>query len=158
MTRAKIEMQIVGTVRSPRSEATDDFWGGVECVIALDPRFDPDALLGLDLFSHLEILFLMHGVDEAEIETSARHPRERTDWPRVGIFAQRGKSRPNRIGLSRCVLVGVEGREIRVRDLDAIEGTPVLDIKPWLAEFGPRGEVRQPLWSQELMRDYYSES
>ena len=157
MTRAKIAMQIVGTVRSPRSEATDDYWGGVESVIELDPRFDPDALLGLDQFSHLEILFLMHGVDEAEIETSARHPRERMDWPRVGIFAQRGKSRPNRIGLSRCALVGVEGREIRVRDLDAIEGTPVLDIKPWLAEFGPRGDVRQPQWSQELMRDYYSE-
>ena len=158
MTRAKVEMQPVGTVRSPQSEATDDHWGGVESVIELDSRFDPDALLGLDHFSHLEILFLMHRVDEAEIETTARQPRERMDWPRVGIFAQRGKSRPNRIGLSRCALVGVAGREIRVRGLDAIEGTPVLDIKPWMAEFGPRGEVRQPQWSQELMRDYYRES
>ena len=114
-------------------------------------------MLGLDQFSHLEIIFLMHRVDPAAIETDARHPRGRTDWPRVGIFAQRGKARPNRLGVSRCALVGVDGMEIRVRGLDAIDGTPILDIKPWLAEFGPRGVVTQPDWSQALMRDYYSE-
>ena len=100
----------------------------------------------------------MHKVDPAKIETGARHPRERMDWPLVGIFAQRGKARPNRIGVSRCALVGVDGMQIRVRGLDAIDGTPVLDIKPWLGEFGPRGEVTQPDWSRELMRDYYRES
>ena len=153
-----IEMRPIGIVRSPRTEATDDFWGGVESILQLDSRFAPDSLLGLDQFSHLEVVFLMHGVDEAEIETSARHPRERTDWPRVGIFAQRGKARPNRIGVSRCALIGVEGLEIRVTGLDAIDGTPLLDIKPWLAEFGPRGATVQPQWSRELMRDYYKQS
>lgn len=158
MTPAQTIIHAVGTVRSPRIEATDDFWGSVESVIEIDSRFGPDALLGIDQFSHLEIVFLMHRVDPGAIETSARHPRERKDWPRVGIFAQRGKARPNCIGVSRCGLVGVDGMQIRVRGLDAIEGTPVLDIKPWLGEFGPRGEVTQPDWSRELMRDYYRES
>jgi tRNA-Thr(GGU) m(6)t(6)A37 methyltransferase TsaA len=157
MTSPAIRLQPVAILRSPRIEATDDFWGSVESVIEIDSRFGADALLGIDQFSHLEIVFLMHRVDPRTIETSARHPRERMDWPRVGIFAQRGKARPNRIGVSRCELVGVDGMNIRVRGLDAIDGTPVLDIKPWLAEFGPRGEVVQPDWSQELMRDYYLE-
>jgi tRNA (Thr-GGU) A37 N-methylase len=58
-------------------------------------------------------------------------------------------------GLSRCRLLRVEGLDLYVADLDAIDGTPVLDVKPWMAEFGPRGAVRQPAWAVELMRSYY---
>jgi tRNA (Thr-GGU) A37 N-methylase len=97
----------------------------------------------------------MHQVDPAKVETGARHPRERKDWPLVGIFAQRGKARPNRIGVSRCRLLGVDGLDVHVEGLDAIDGTPVLDVKPWMDEFAPRGRTRQPDWSRELMRDYY---
>jgi len=88
--------------------------------------------------------------------TGARHPRGRHEWPAVGIFAQRAKARPNRIGCTICQVVRVEGTSLYVAELDAIDGTPVLDIKPILAEFLPRGEVRQPAWSHELMRDYWS--
>ena len=77
------------------------------------------------------------------------------NWPEVGIFAQRGKNRPNRIGVSRCRLLGVDGLDVRVAGLDAIAGTPVLDVKPYMAEFGPVGETAQPEWATELMRDYY---
>jgi tRNA (Thr-GGU) A37 N-methylase len=73
----------------------------------------------------------------------------------VGIFAQRGKNRPNRIGVTVCRIVSVSGRRIEVEGLDAIDGTPVLDIKPVMAEFLPRGEIRQPDWSSELMKDYW---
>lgn len=69
--------------------------------------------------------------------------------------AQRGKNRPNRLGVSRCALVKVDGCDIHVLGPDAIDGTPVLDIKPYLREFGPRGEIRQPRWSVELMGEYY---
>ncbi len=62
---------------------------------------------------------------------------------------------PNRIGLSSCELVAVDGTRVLVRGLDAIDGTPVLDIKPYMEEFGPRGEVRQPSWSRELMSGYF---
>jgi tRNA (Thr-GGU) A37 N-methylase len=91
----------------------------------------------------------------ARIETGARHPRNREDWPLVGIFAQRGRTRPNRLGLSRCNLLKIEGLQLTVQRLDAIDGSPVLDIKPYMAEFAPIGEVLQPAWSSELMTRYY---
>jgi tRNA (Thr-GGU) A37 N-methylase len=87
--------------------------------------------------------------------TGARHPRNNTAWPRVGIFAQRGKNRPNRIGSTICRVLRIDGRELYVAELDAIDKTPVLDIKPVMAEFLPREPVRQPRWSQELMSRYW---
>ena len=75
--------------------------------------------------------------------------------PEVGIFAQRAKDRPNRIGLSTCELVSVEGRTLTVSGLDAIDGSPVIDIKPYFKEFGPRGPLRQPRWATELMSGYF---
>ncbi len=82
-------------------------------------------------------------------------PRGNPEWPAVGIFAQRAKNRPNRLGVSTCELVGVDGCTLDVRGLDAIDGTPVLDVKPYLAEFGPRSPVHQPVWSHELMAGYF---
>src|SRR5262245_5184090 len=100
----------IGVVKSPRKEPIDDFWGDLISEIHLDrDRFSPEALAGLADFSHAEILFLMHKVPPGEVETKARHPRGRADWPLVGIFGQRGKARPNRIGLSRCAIEKVEG-------------------------------------------------
>lgn len=155
---ATVTLIPIGTVRSPRTDRTDCEWGAVESLIELDPaQFTEAALLGLDEFSHLEIVYLMHAIPETAITTSARHPRENPAWPRVGIFAQRGAKRPNRIGVSRCALVSVDGLTVRVRGLDAIDGTPVLDIKPYMREFGPIGEVRQPDWAGEVMRGYYNE-
>lgn len=146
----------VAVVHSPRTDPQeDDDWGSVVAELRLDERFPPEAIQGLDAFSHAEIVFLMHRVPNSEIAVSARHPRGRTDWPRIGIFAQRGKGRPNLIGVSRCRIVGVHGRVLTVEGLDAIDGTPVLDIKPYMDEFGPRGPVTQPAWATELMRDYY---
>ena len=88
-------------------------------------------------------------------DDGARHPRNRRDWPLVGIFAQRGKNRPNRLGLTTCRIVAVDGLSVEVEGLDAIDGTPVLDIKPVMAEFLPRGAIRQPAWSRKLMAGYW---
>ncbi len=146
----------VGVVRSPRLDPTDDFWGDIISEIHLQQdRFSAESLYGLSEFSHAEILFLMHKVQDMEIETGARHPRGQTDWPLVGIFGQRGKGRPNRIGLSRCSIVKVQGTVLVVRALVAIDGTPILDIKPYMREFEPIGAIGQPQWSHTLMRDYY---
>jgi tRNA-Thr(GGU) m(6)t(6)A37 methyltransferase TsaA len=139
-------MTAIATVRGGRSQPIDDDWARESCV---------EVVLGLDAFSHLEVVYVFNRVDESEIEQRARHPRGREDWPRVGIFAQRGKGRPNRIGVSRCEIVKVEGKRIHVTGLDAIDGTPVIDLKPYMREFGPRGDVRQPAWATELMADYY---
>ena len=151
----RFPLRPVALVRGPRKEPVDDFWGGEIATLEFDPaQFGPEALAGLDAFSHLEVVFVMDRV--TAIETGARHPRGREDWPRVGIFAQRASGRPNRIGLSRCRIVDVVGLSVRVDGLDAVDGTPVLDVKPWLSEFGPRGRVTQPSWSTELMTDYWT--
>ncbi|WP_328297209.1 SAM-dependent methyltransferase [Streptomyces sp. NBC_00435] len=151
----------VGVVVGGRPEVVDDDWGRETAVIRLDrERFGPEALYGLEDFSHIEVVYHFDRVPEERIETGARHPRGNPDWPLVGIFAQRGKNRPNRLGLSRCRLVkvdglAVDGPELHVEGLDAVSGTPVLDLKPYMTEFGPRGDHRQPEWATELMREYY---
>jgi tRNA (Thr-GGU) A37 N-methylase len=149
-------MRPIGRVRGGRAEAQDDSWEAVEAYIELDgTRFGPEALAGLAGFSHVEVVFHFDRMPDGEINTAARHPRGRSDWPLVGIFAQRGKGRPNRIGVTACRLLAVEGLALKVRGLDAIDGTPVLDIKPVMTGFLPRGEIRQPAWAGEIMKDYW---
>ena len=145
----------IGYVRGGRAEPIDDRWGAVTATIALTPEFGPEALAGREGFSHIEVVFLFHRVAESAVVAGARHPRGRTDWPKVGIFAQRGKDRPNRLGVTVCRLLAVEGTTLRVAGLDAIDGTPVLDIKPVMRGFLPRGEVREPQWARELMDGYW---
>jgi tRNA-Thr(GGU) m(6)t(6)A37 methyltransferase TsaA len=152
-----ITLTPIGIVRNPLREPKDDVFGGLISRIELDSaRFTPDSLAGLHEFSHVEIVFSFHLASESEISYGLRHPRGNPAWPKSGIFAQRGKDRPNHIGISVCRLISVNGMALEVEDLDAIDGTPVLDIKPYLAEFGPRGTVRQAAWSRELMAGYWN--
>jgi tRNA-Thr(GGU) m(6)t(6)A37 methyltransferase TsaA len=147
----------VAHVVGGREAVADDDWGSETAVLRLDgERFGPEALFGLESFSHLEVLFHFDRVQPHKIQSGARHPRGNTDWPLVGIFAQRGKNRPNRLGVSRCRLLKVDGLDVHVQGLDAVDGTPVLDIKPYMREFGPQGgETTQPDWATEIMRSYY---
>jgi tRNA-Thr(GGU) m(6)t(6)A37 methyltransferase TsaA len=150
-----ISLDPIGVVVGGRTDPIDDDWGRVEAAIALDPgRFDVDAVSGLDQFSHLCVVFQFHLVDEAAVVLGARHPRGNPDWPKVGMFAQRARMRPNRLGVSHCALVAVDGLDLHVRGLDAVDGTPVLDVKPFMREFEPTG-THQPRWATELMRGYY---
>jgi len=151
-----VELQPIGTVRSTRTEPLDDDWDAVAASVVLDDaQFSPDALRGLDAFSHVEVVYVFDRVDPSTVQTAARHPRGNRDWPEVGIFAQRAKGRPNRLGVTVCRLLGVDGLTLHVQGLDAIDGSPVVDVKPYMQEFGPRGEVRQPAWSHELMAGYW---
>lgn len=149
------EIDPIGHVRGGRAEPVDDDWGDSRAIIELDTRFGAEALAGLEAFSHVEVVFLFDRVSPDAVETGARHPRGRTDWPRVGIFAQRGKNRPNRLGVTMCKVVAVDGRSLHVAGLDAIDGTPVIDIKPVMRAFLPREAVRQPAWADELMAAYW---
>ena len=150
-----LELTAVGHVRGGRSEPEDDGWGGVEARIELEERFGADALLGLDAFSHLEVVYFFHQADPTHRVYGTRHPRGNPAWPRVGIFAQRGRDRPNGLGVCVCEIRGVRGRTVHVRALDAIDGTPVLDLKPVMREFLPRSAVREPAWAEELMSMYW---
>ncbi|MFF2778631.1 SAM-dependent methyltransferase [Streptomyces sp. NPDC058052] len=147
----------IGVVRSPRTVPVHDHWGSVSAVLELDAdRLQPDAVAGLDLFSHLEVIFHFHLVPESDTVTGSVHPRGREDLPRLGILAQRLKERPNRLGVSRCELVGVDGLTLYVRGLDALDGTPVLDVKPYQQIFQPPPEaVREPTWLRAAMSAYY---
>ena len=152
-----MDIEAIGWVRSSRTEAVDDDWAAVASTIELDgARFTPDALGGLTDFSHVDVVYVFDRVDPTEIELGARRPRNNPAWPIVGIFAQRARSRPNRLGVCSCELTGVDGLTLSVKGLDAIDGTPVVDIKPYMTEFAPRGPVRQPGWSHELMTGYWT--
>lgn len=155
---AHVSITPIGYVRSQRKKVEDDFWGGVESTIELLPsNFEVGSLAGLSDFSHAYVVFYMHEVDKDKIITSARHPRNNSAHPKVGIFSQRGKNRPNQIGLTCVRIKSVDADKLKlvVEELDAINGTPVLDIKPYIQQFGPRGEVCQPEWVDDVMRDYW---
>jgi tRNA (Thr-GGU) A37 N-methylase len=151
------EVRAIGWVHSSRTDTVDDDWDNEVAFIELDGSvFAPDAVIGLSDFSHVEVVYLFDQVATDEVQTGARHPRGNKRWPQVGILAQRAKMRPNRIGVTACRLRGVDGLRIQVSGLDAIDGTPVLDVKPVMKEFLPRGEVDQPSWASELMTGYWS--
>ena len=152
----KFEIAPIGYVRDARVEVRDDFWGGTVSTIELVPTVPPSSLDGLDEFSHAEVIFVFDRLPPGEIVTGARHPRGNHDWPSVGIFAQRAKARPNRLGATIVRILGRQGGRLRVAELDAIDGTPVVDIKPVFSEFLPRDAVRQPDWTRDMMRNYWA--
>lgn len=151
-----IQLNPIATVKNTRTEIEDDNWGSVVSVIELEASMPEEALLEIESFSHAEILYYFHLVPDSKIETSSRHPRNNTAWPKVGILSQRGKNRPNRLGATIVKVLKREGRQLYVQGLDAIDGTPILDIKPVMREFLPQEEIRQPEWSTELMKNYWT--
>jgi tRNA-Thr(GGU) m(6)t(6)A37 methyltransferase TsaA len=150
-----ITIEPIGYVRCDRAEVRDDFWGGMESRIVLDERFPEESFAGIEQFSHLEIIFHFHQVDPDTIVVGKRHPRGNPALPEVGIFSRRGRRRPNRLGLTIVDLIRREGRTLHVRNLDAIDGTPVIDIKPVLKDFLPQREITQPAWCDEVMKKYW---
>jgi len=151
-----IQLSPVAVVHNTRLTPDDDDWGGLVSEIRLEPGLPEESLTGLETFSHAEIIFQFHLVGEEQIVPGARHPRENPQWPRVGIFAQRARLRPNRLGLTVVRILRRQGRSLFVEGLDAVDGTPVLDIKPVMQEFLPGGALRQPEWSHEVMKDYWN--
>ena len=152
------ELVPIAHVRDARSDVEDDFWGDAVSRLVLSDAVEPSALDGIDTFSHVEVLYVFDRVEDAKIVRGARHPRNNSAWPVTGILAQRAKNRVNRLGSTICRVVRRDGGTLWVRELDAVEGTPVVDIKPVLREFLPREEVRQPEWATELMREYWAKA
>jgi tRNA (Thr-GGU) A37 N-methylase len=151
----QVELTPIAVVRGARSGVEDDYWGGAESRLVLTDAVEESALDGIEQFSHVEVLFVFDRVEDAKIVRGARHPRNNPAWPLTGILAQRARNRVNRLGSTICRVVRREGRTLVVRELDAVEGTPVVDIKPVMREFLPREEVTQPAWASELMSDYW---
>ena len=150
-----LSVRAVAYIRNERSEALDDNWDDVASTVELAADVPSEALWGLSDFSHVEIVFFADWAEDVPPAPWHRHPRGNQSWPDVGVFAQRNKDRPNRILLTTVELDEVHERSLRVRGLDGIDGTPVLDIKPVFHWSVPRGEVRAPRWSEELGENYF---
>ena len=150
-----IHCNAIGIVHNHRHNLDDDNWGNVESEIVLDESFPAESLDSIETFSHAEIVFVFDQVAHDKDIYMSRHPRGNKAWPRVGIFAQRNKDRPNHLGLTIVRIIRRGERSLFVRGLDAVNGTPILDIKPVFIEFLPREEIHQPQWSHELMKDYW---
>ncbi len=146
-------MKPVGFVSNSRKNPMDDNWSVIESTIELVDELPEDCFNNIEQFSHLEIIYYFNKSSKTFI--GSEHPRENKDFPKVGIFAQRKKDRPNHIGVTIVKLIQHSGRKLIVRNLDAIEGTPVLDIKPVFREFLPNEEITQPDWVKTLMKNYW---
>ncbi|MBB5801594.1 tRNA-Thr(GGU) m(6)t(6)A37 methyltransferase TsaA [Saccharothrix ecbatanensis] len=156
VTSDSVNLRPVAHVVGGRGEMVEDNWHDVRAVIRLDAEsFTASAVLGLEHFSHIEVVFLFDRLDHTPEHNEPRPPRGNPDAEPVGVFAHRGPYRPNRLGVSRCRLIAVDGLDLHVADLDALSGSPILDIKPYLVEFAPREPVVQPAWATKLMSDYY---
>ena len=149
----EIKLKPIATVRNCRKEKVDYGWGEIISEIELVDNLPTESLHNIESFSHLEIIYFLDKANKTI--TGSEHPRENKNWPKVGIFAQRKKDRPNHIGLTIVNLIRKEGRKLIVSNLDAIDGTPVLDIKPVFEEYLPKGEIKQPNWTKELMKNYW---
>ncbi|MFG3433864.1 tRNA (N6-threonylcarbamoyladenosine(37)-N6)-methyltransferase TrmO [Lysinibacillus fusiformis] len=148
-------IQPVATVSNSRKTIKDDLWGEIISTIELSENLHEESLKGIEDFSHIEIIFYFDQVSDDQIQYEARHPRNNQNYPKVGIFAQRGKNRPNKIGITMVELVEVKQRTLMVKGLDDIDGTPIIDMKPVMKEFLPKGVIKQPAWSTDLMKAYW---
>ncbi len=149
-----ITLNPIATVKNSRTKSIDDHWTEIISIIELAGNMPTEVLNNITDFSHLEIIFYFDKVKNDNIVFSGR-PRGNPNYPLVGIFGQRKKDRPNKIGLCTVELLEHNGRTIKVKNLDAIDGTPILDIKPVFKEFQPTGQIRQPEWVADLMKNYW---
>ena len=152
----QISIVPIAKVNNNRKAIEDDNWGSVISTIELSENMSESCLEGINEFSHLEIIFFFDKVADDNIQFEARHPRNNKEYPKVGIFAQRGKNRPNKLGVTVVELLERKNKKLIVKGLDAIDGTPIIDIKPVMKEFMPKGEVKQPNWSICLMDRYWN--
>ena len=142
-----IQLKPIGIVHNAMTEAhRDTRWDEIESEIGIDAEWR-DALDGLAEFSHIWVISYL---DRVNAPDSLRvRPMRRDDLPLVGRFATRAPSRPNPIGISAAQLLEVRGNTLRVRGLDALDGTPVLDLKPYLERGDAISDTRVGAWVRQ---------
>ncbi len=142
-----MRLEPIGCVVNGISSNPIGGWREIESVIKVKGPYWP-ALDGLEDFSHAMVLFCFHRTSEEGRSTLAVHPQRRKDLPRVGVFATRSPARPNPVGVTVCRLLHVGDGELRVRGLDAFDGTPVVDLKGYGGEEAEPDRV--PAWLMQL--------
>ena len=144
----------IGFVKSDVTEKVDSGWGAVVSQIVVDEDLK-DGLKGLDGFSHLKIIYHLNEAGFVKERDLVRRPKNREDLPLVGIFAQRSKDRPNGIGISSVKLISVDDNVVTVQGFDAINNTPVFDIKPYYSRYDLKPDATTPEWVDVIMQDYF---
>ncbi len=150
----KIELKPIGYVSSPATEKVDENWGGVVSRILLEPEY-AGALEGLKDFSHALIVTYLHQARYNKERHLQRRPRGLDSMPKVGIFSQRAKDRPNPIGVTAVRINRVGNDYLEIQGLDAINGTSVLDIKPYYPQYDKVEKATVPEWVNRLMEKYF---
>ena len=140
-----INLEAIGVVRNELKKPSKEETGKVISEIVIDPDL-AEALDNLDEFSHIIILYWMHKLDHSRGFPVKVHPRGRQDKSPVGVFASRSPNRPNPIGKTTVRLIARQGNKLKVEGLDAIDGTPVIDIKPYLPNYDSAAGGKVPSW------------
>ena len=150
-----ITIQPIATIKNDISKShTNADWGKIVSEIHFDEALAP-GLQGLSDWSHVVVIFSLHESQFDVTHDLVQRPRGLDEMPEVGIFAQRTQQRPNTIGVSAVKIVSVEQNIVRVKGLDAINGTPVLDIKPYAPIYDTASEPLVPGWFIRLMQGYF---
>lgn len=147
-------MKAIGRVSSPVRDTVDENWGSVISRVILRTEY-AGGLDGLAAFSHAIVVIYLHKANYERERHLRRRPRGLEAMPLVGIFSQRAKDRPNPIGITAVKIVNVKPEYLEVQGLDAIDGTPVLDIKPYFPNYDRITDARTPQWVDELMKGYF---
>ena len=146
--REPMTLRAVAVVRNGVRETRMGGWQDVRSDIIVRQDLEP-SLDGIDSYSHLIVLFYMQQVPEQEKERTHVHPRGDTRYPLQGVLATRSPRRPNPIGMAVVPLLRRRRNILRVKGLDALDGTPVLDLKPYLPQHDSVPDARLPDWATD---------
>jgi tRNA-Thr(GGU) m(6)t(6)A37 methyltransferase TsaA len=143
-----LTLRPIGYVQNGVQKGDQAIWEELESRIVVDAPW-AEGLQGLEKFSHIIVVFWLDRPSEAQVPLRV-HPEARAEMPLVGLFATRTPLRPNPIGLTSVELLSVQGTTLHVKGLDAFDGTPVLDIKPYLIRGDLKPEASVPGWLRQL--------
>ncbi len=141
-------LKAIDIVRNELKESTKQDSSKVVSEIVIDSSL-AEALDSLDGFSHIIVLYWMHQLDHSNGFPLKVHPKGRLEVTPVGVFASRSPNRPNPIGKATVRLLGRQGNKLKVEGLDAVDGTPVIDLKPYLPGYDSVDNAKVPPWVTE---------
>ena len=127
-------------VKEPMSYGWEEVTSEIELTVA------PELLDGIEGYSHIFVIFWMHRVSDEARSLTKIYPKDRQELPLVGVYATRTQNRPNPVGMTLVKLLGRKGNRLKVQGLDAIDGTPVIDIKPYLPPYDALPDAKMPDW------------
>jgi tRNA-Thr(GGU) m(6)t(6)A37 methyltransferase TsaA len=140
-----MELRAIGVVSNDIKQPIKRGWEEVVSEIIINRELT-EALDGLEDFSHIIVLYWMHQLPERRPLPLKVHPMGNQNLPLTGRFATRAPSRPNPIGQATVELLERRGNVLRVKGLDAINGTPVIDLKPYIPGYDSAADAKAPRW------------